>query len=91
LKTFIKQSKWLKVKAENVNIGIELHFYCVSGGMNAMEYRHILNVALTRYIEYVCIPLHSYHRKRNKNAVQSIYDERVLKWDKYHVLNKDIL
>jgi len=26
-----------------------------------MEYRHILNVALTRYIEYVCIPLHSYH------------------------------
>jgi len=45
LKTFIKQSKWLKVKAENVNIGIELHFYCVYGG------------------------------KRNKNAIQSIFQQ----------------
>jgi len=29
---------------------------------------------VARYLEYVCIPLHSYHRKRNKNAVQSLFE-----------------
>jgi len=39
----------------------------------AMEYRHILCSSLALHLEYVCIPLHSYPRKRNKNAVQSLY------------------
>jgi len=34
----------------HVHIWIELHFDCVYGGMNAMEYRHILCIHILFFI-----------------------------------------